>query len=234
MTARTVTTGSGVDAICMAGSEMPTGCHQAPSAVSVGSGHSSSMVSGVDRCGDPHAESERTGELDPGARVVERSLAAVAVVQLRRGGVERDLERDAVAVERFERAAARAAMEDHRVGQDRDRRPADGLGGDGRQLGHEERLAAGEQRLAAAEAGELLARPAHDVQRQPPRARARRGHRAAVVAGEIAVEVRVEPQPRAQRRRVARCRWHGVCGDGGHAPARYPAVWAVARAFINR
>lgn len=82
------------------------------------------------------------------------TAAAVAVVELGRSGVQRDLHRHPCRVEALERSPARAARQQHRVGEDRHRDPARGGVDDLGEVRGEERLAAGREDLTAAEAGE--------------------------------------------------------------------------------
>ena len=216
ITASTVTSGSGVEETRIVSSLIPTGCHQAPSAASAGSGQSvfdrqRDAVGGEAAARDPadepvrgrhpvaieqgvqagllgasacvdggrdlDVEAEFAQQRDPGASAIEGARPAVAVVQLGRPGVQRHLHRHAVGVERVQHAPARAARQHHRVGEDGDRRPARGHPDQLAELGVQERLAAGDQDLAPAEPGELLARAGGDLDRQP--ARAARGGEAA-------------------------------------------------------
>ena len=153
-----------------------------------------------DRRRDLDAEPARAQQLDSGARPVEAARAAMRVMQPGARGVQGDLHRHRPRVQPVERAAPRTAPQQHRVGQDRDGGTLTGDARERTELRVQERLAAGQQHLASAESGELLAGPPRDVDIQPSRPRAWPGLRAAVVTGQVAVEVRVQPQPRSQRR----------------------------------
>ena len=179
----------------------------------------------VDRGRDADGEAELAQQRDSRARPVEAARSAVGVVQPRRAGVQRHLEHDAVAVERLQRPPPASPREQHRVGEDRHGQERGARLDELAEVRVEERLAAGQQQLAAAEAGELLGRSARHVDLQAPGRGARRRFRAAVVAGQVAVEVRVQPEPRAERRGLrasARGPWAGLRVEGSFRRAYAP------------
>src|SRR6266571_5643746 len=155
-------------------------------------------VGGVDGGGDPDAESQRAGQRDAGAGAGEGTPAALAVMQVRCRRVERDLQRDQVRVQRLQRASAAAAQVHHAVGEDRDRCPRDDRVNDLGQFGVEKRFTTRDHDFGAPVGHELGHRSPNEVDRNAASRCSGRGLRAAVGAGQIAVEVAVEPQPAAQ------------------------------------
>ena len=97
----------------------------------------------------------------------------MAVVQLRRCRVQRDLQRDPLAIQRLQGAAPVAPVEHHAVGENGDRNMLGDRVDELTDVGVEERLAAGDHHLGAVAGNELGNCGPGQLDRQEPGGRAR-------------------------------------------------------------
>src|SRR5712664_416242 len=143
-----------------------------------------------------HPESFGTGQLDPLPGACPCPLSTMAVVALRCRTVEADLQGHAFALQRAQRFEPTSGKQ-HAVGEDRGRCRYSARGKDLADIWQHEWLAAGDKDFTYAEFRRLDRDPSHPLDAEsPPRRFGLRAH-ATIITAQVAVEVCVKPQTRA-------------------------------------
>ena len=160
------------------------------------------LLVGRRACGHGRGEPDPEAQLSGGADAVDRlgpgPCSTMKVVDVRRGAVHTDLEHQALPRHRLEDPQP-GSTEEHPVGQHHRRGCGDAAVDDGANLLAHERLSAGQVDLLHAGRHGLVDDLRYRLRAELTWSRLRERREAAVVTGEVAVEVGVHPQPVARK-----------------------------------
>ena len=189
-----------------------------------------SLGIGRNRGRQSHSKTMSPSPLNPFACACPGASPAMQVVQFRRRAVQTDLQHNSIARQRSQALSASSGKE-HSISQHRGRSGRSASEQNLANIFQQKGLAAGHEDFFDPQLHRFTGDPLHPCEPQFPSRRGRRRPHAAVVAMQVAVEVRVQPKPRTHRPIVfCRC----PSSRGNNPASEDPARAAIFRSGFHK